>query len=65
MLNENLQASDKAEIGPVTADQRVASSEAIVANRSDIKQFTQRVKAVKKEIKKTKKPVKKSAKKTK
>lgn len=53
--NENIVASSKAEKTAVTAEQRIASSEAIIANRSDIKQFNKRVK----------KPTKKSPKKTK
>ncbi len=58
MANENLRAASKAETGPVTAEQRIASSEAIVANRNDIKQFNKRAKKV--SAKKTKKSPKKS-----
>ncbi len=56
MANENITAAAKAEAGPVTADQRIASSEAIVANRNDIKQFNKRIATkTKKSPKKTKK----------
>ncbi len=60
MANENIRAAVKAETGPVTAEQRVASSEAIVANRSDIKLFNARKKATAKATKKTKKSPKKA-----
>lgn len=58
--NENLRVAATAERGPVTAEQRIASSEAIVANRSDVKAFKRSVSK-----KKAKKVAKKSPKKAK
>ncbi len=63
MANENIKASLKAETGPVTAEQRVASSEAIIANRFDVRMFNARKRAVAKPAKKAKKPTKKNSKK--
>ena len=67
LANENLRVAATAEKGPVTAEQRIASSEAVVANRADLKAFKRKTskKAIKKPAKKTKKATKKSPKKAK
>ncbi|MCQ3907469.1 MAG: hypothetical protein MJ219_01615 [Mycoplasmoidaceae bacterium] len=63
MANENIIASSKAETKAVTAEQRISSSEAIVANRVDVKMFKAHKKSLEKPAKKTsKKRIKKATK---
>lgn len=59
--NENLRVAATAEKGPVTAEQRIASSEAVVANRSDVKSFKKALakKTAKKSTRKSPKQAKK------
>ena len=60
IANQNIVASSKAETKAVTAEQRISSSEAVIANRADIKMFRTHKRAEKKPV--TKKKAKKAKK---